>query len=380
MKKEWLIKTLAIGIILLFICISITPLSAVDNLKKSSVPFSSGNILYVGGSGPGNYTSIQDAIDNSSDGNTVYVFDDLSPYYENVRVNKSITFLGENRETTIIDANGSGCPVYLEANNITISGFLLQHSGNEWYNDAGIHFKFWSEERKTNNNRIIGNKITNNYDGLFGYLSANNLIRDNIIINNRDCGIYFLGDCTSNVIKNNIIMKNNIGVYIQHSNFIQIIGNTIDNNNELGVHIAEDATLNLVKNNYIANSSSGIVLDSSGIDIVSNVITSNNIGLYLSVTFRCVIHRNNFIENNISATFYYESFAKMLALFLRANVFQMNKFFHNYWDDNYETPKVIMGKMFCFLFLSFLFGIETKTIEWKNYDWFPAKKPYDIEV
>ena len=32
-----------------------------------------GNTLYVGGSGPGNFTKIQDAIDNASNGKTVFV-------------------------------------------------------------------------------------------------------------------------------------------------------------------------------------------------------------------------------------------------------------------------------------------------------------------
>jgi len=33
-----------------------------------------GNTLYVGGSGPNNYTKIQDAIDNASNGDTVFVY------------------------------------------------------------------------------------------------------------------------------------------------------------------------------------------------------------------------------------------------------------------------------------------------------------------
>jgi len=37
MKKEWLVKTLALGIVVLFICISINPSLAVDNVKKSSI-------------------------------------------------------------------------------------------------------------------------------------------------------------------------------------------------------------------------------------------------------------------------------------------------------------------------------------------------------
>jgi hypothetical protein len=33
-----------------------------------------GNILYVGGGGPGNYTKIQDAINNAINGDTIFVF------------------------------------------------------------------------------------------------------------------------------------------------------------------------------------------------------------------------------------------------------------------------------------------------------------------
>ena len=65
-------------------------------------------ILYVGGHGPNNFSRIQDAIDRSNEGDTILVFDDSSPYYENIVVHKSLELIGENRGTTIIDAGGSG--------------------------------------------------------------------------------------------------------------------------------------------------------------------------------------------------------------------------------------------------------------------------------
>jgi len=60
-----------------------------------------GRTLYVGGSGPGNYTSIQDAINDASDGDTIFVFN--GTYYENVIIDKSVKLVGENRNTTVID-------------------------------------------------------------------------------------------------------------------------------------------------------------------------------------------------------------------------------------------------------------------------------------
>lgn len=64
--------------------------------------FSNGNILYVGGSGANNYTSIQDAIDDAENGDIVFVYDDSSPYYECIIINKSIELKGENKYTTVI--------------------------------------------------------------------------------------------------------------------------------------------------------------------------------------------------------------------------------------------------------------------------------------
>ena len=81
-QVSMLSKTLVIGTIFLFTGMSITPSIAVDTVKISSIPISNGKTLYVGGSGEGNYTKIQDAIDDASDGDTVFVFNDSSPYIE----------------------------------------------------------------------------------------------------------------------------------------------------------------------------------------------------------------------------------------------------------------------------------------------------------
>ena len=97
-------KILLIGLVLLFLGTYIAPSVAIDNVKKSPNPIGSEKTLYVGGSGPGNYTKIQEAIDNSSDGDTVFVF--IGTYFENIRIDRDINLIGENKETTIIDAKG----------------------------------------------------------------------------------------------------------------------------------------------------------------------------------------------------------------------------------------------------------------------------------
>ncbi|KAA0011596.1 MAG: hypothetical protein FE041_04135, partial [Thermoplasmata archaeon] len=98
----------------------------------NSVAQGAGDILYVGGSSPSNYTSIQSAINDANDGDTIFVYSGV--YYENVVINKSITLIGENKETTIIDGSNSGDVVNITANGVTIEGFTIRNS--RWH--AGI--------------------------------------------------------------------------------------------------------------------------------------------------------------------------------------------------------------------------------------------------
>ena len=64
-----------------------------------------GETLYVGGSGPGNWTNVQDAIDNATNGDTVFVFNGVYLLYTCISLNKKIKLIGEDKEKTIIDAS-----------------------------------------------------------------------------------------------------------------------------------------------------------------------------------------------------------------------------------------------------------------------------------
>ncbi|MCK4444521.1 MAG: hypothetical protein KAW09_08255, partial [Thermoplasmata archaeon] len=65
-----------------------------------------GNILYVGGTGPGNYTTIQEAITDADPGDTVYVYN--GTYYEHITIDKPLTVVGEDKDTTVIDGDWFG--------------------------------------------------------------------------------------------------------------------------------------------------------------------------------------------------------------------------------------------------------------------------------
>ncbi len=122
MKTKKNVFTIATIGILLISCFVITPIA--DDTQPGQP---SGTTLYVGGYGPGNYSNIQDAIDDASDGYTVYVYDGI--YYENIVVDKSINLIGENIKTTIIYGNGIGNVIEVIADYVNISGFTIRHPG-----------------------------------------------------------------------------------------------------------------------------------------------------------------------------------------------------------------------------------------------------------
>ena len=79
------------------------------NVKVSKIEqpkiVDNGNILYVGGDGPNNYTFIQQAINHANDGDTVFVYSGI--YYESIIIYSEIHLIGEDKHSTVIDGIGN---------------------------------------------------------------------------------------------------------------------------------------------------------------------------------------------------------------------------------------------------------------------------------
>jgi parallel beta-helix repeat protein len=163
--------------------------------KQSIKPLSNGNIIYVGGTGPGNYTRIQHAINDALEGYTVFVFDDSAPYNENLEINKSLNLIGEDKETTIINSIIKFKPgIYISNDWINISGFTVRNGNN------GIRIN-------SNNNTVTGNIIIeNNWGGVTLKNSKFNKIIGNRIYDNI-YGIQIYEKSCYNNISRNLIQK-----------------------------------------------------------------------------------------------------------------------------------------------------------------------------
>lgn len=240
-------------IIGIFVCTlliaTVMPVSGNVLLKREINLVSAGDILYVGGTGPGNYSSIQEAIDNASDGDTVFVYDDSSPYVENVVVDKSIVLQGEDKETTIVDGSGVDSVIHVSAMDAEITGFTVINSGFLFL-DAGI------DVFRTDSCIVVGNIISDCKYGISLYVTSDNTVSGNTVIDN-DCGIHVTATKHSSITRNTI-QNNQRGMYLNGANFNEIVENNFMDNDDYGHFYFYGALFNKIDGNYWEGNTMGI--------------------------------------------------------------------------------------------------------------------------
>ncbi len=243
--------------------------------------------LFVGGVGPGNYSTIQDAINAANPGDTVFVYN--GTYYENLIVNQTITLIGENKNTTIINGGGTEDVIWVQSNWVTITDFSIVNSGPNPV-DAGL---FISSDYVN----VTNNRITNNEKGIYiNKSSNNNIIDSNNISNNGVHGINLMRSLNHN-ITNNIITSNLNGIILDDSknHYNRIINNNVSGNTYYGISLWMSDN-NTIIDNIISNNDEGIRGSSDFNLVKNNTISQNNLyGINLGGS-----SYNNILNNNIS--------------------------------------------------------------------------------
>ena len=257
-------KLLVVGVIVLFLSVIVIPSTGITDLKQSKMPTAKGDTLYVGGNGTGNYSKIQDAIDNASDGDTVFVFSGV--YDGGLIVDKSIILKGENQENTFIEGTAgpghNGISIYSDG--VYVTGFNIQKIGKFWP-DSAIHIN-------SNDNIICNNIITNNKFGIDIFDSINTTISQNIIINQARYGGIYMRYSSDNKISGNVISNNNdAGINLLGSYNNIIIENTISNHHWGGIVLLDTSeTNNIVYHNNLFNN-----VPNNGVDLGLNIWDNN---------------------------------------------------------------------------------------------------------
>ena len=160
--------------------------------SASALPGEAGVNIVAPELGPGvNYTSIQEAIDNSDPGDIIRV--ESGTYDEVVTVNKpglSLEGVDSGDGMPVVSGDGVESTITLAADGCTLEGFVIMNSGNP---HAGVFVV-------SNSNAIIGNTIVDNR----GYGIHLNNSRDNSIWGNNVSANGFSGISLQNSAFNNL--------------------------------------------------------------------------------------------------------------------------------------------------------------------------------
>ena len=255
-------------------------LQVYNMLEGITAWINAGNPVYV------KYPSIQEAINNATEGSSIFV--SAGTYYEHLVINKTVSIVGEDENVTILDGNYTGNVLNVTARDATIMRFTVRNSGSTELN-SGIYVN-----GKAGNN-VSDSIVENNYVGILVFNSTGcNLSRSTVFRNNDD-GIR-LKFCSNVTVANNAVFSNRFyGINLHDSNENVISGN-IGSNNTYGFCCDRNSNNNTIhENSFLSNSNFGIGISwySDNNTVSGNTVSGNYIGVDLDW-----VSTNNFVFGN----------------------------------------------------------------------------------
>lgn len=246
--------------------------------------------IMVDTKGNGDYTSIQEAIENVPEDTTIYIRE--GTYSEIISIRKKVKLIGEDKDKTIINpiSQENKYAIRLGAPEITISNLCITNGApgiyttgiyvsaskiqiqncNFYDNPIGIaiwtsnnsieNCSFWgcsdegiallgSKYSKCEDNKIINCEFYDNCDGVELQYSSNNIIADCEFYNNTHSGIDAIGSYNdNNIISRCKIYDNRVhGIYLSSSSENQIVYCSVTNNKDGNIVITKDSYNNVIK-------------------------------------------------------------------------------------------------------------------------------------
>ena len=210
---------------------------------------------------PDDYTSIQEAINNAAVGDTIFV--KSGTYQESIKLNKTVSLIGEDRDSTFIDdGQYYNMPVLITSDNVEFVGFTLID------NFTAVQLNY------ANYCNISNNKITN--------------CKSAIVL----CNSSF------NTVTNNIIESVSVSIHLQTATNNTVQKNQITSSTE-GILVRWNSHKNRISENYIADIKQHAIMlfGSSENTFTSNHFADSEIGVSVLASDENVFTENNFVDN-----------------------------------------------------------------------------------
>ena len=261
--------------IVLIITLLIIPTFYMSSVSSEYILKTSNTILFVGGSGLGNYTKIQDAIDNSSERDIIFVYN--GTYHENLIIQKSVDITGEDKNNTVINGLTSGDTIRIDANNVNLSGFTVKTN-----DPHGNGLIFLGENNTVSNSIFIGSND----------ISVQCHWDNNTLINNYFHAVVIIGSDNNKILSNDFFYR---GIYIEsdsHNN--TVLDNTI--NGKPLIFLEQESDKMIISAGQV------MLLDCTNITITDLNISDISIGVQLLNSTHCKITNSNFINCSFGVT------------------------------------------------------------------------------
>ena len=192
-------------------------------------------IIYVDDDGGADYTKVQDAIDNATNGDTIIVYN--GTYNENIVVNKRLSIMGIGDSILFGMDETEGTPVVLiEVDGVEFNSFIIEGLFD------GIVLS------GVDRCLISNNYITHTQRGIFMIESFGNVIANNSIVHNTNYGI-MLQNCAHDYIQSNeFTLNEGIALFIYNAANNEIEYNNFRYNQKNAFFI--NAPINYYVENY----------------------------------------------------------------------------------------------------------------------------------
>ncbi|MGN6602861.1 MAG: nitrous oxide reductase family maturation protein NosD [Ginsengibacter sp.] len=325
----------------------------------------------------GSVTSVQQAISLALNGDTVLVKPGV--YKEkNITIDKPVVLIGIYYP--VLDGEHKYEIISVKANNVTIKGFKIVHSGVSSLIDLAA-IKVYSKRNIT----IADNILDDTFFGIYLQTSVNCLIQDNRLIGRGRTdqesgnGIH-CWHCDSLQIIGNSIKGHRDGIYFEFVNASVILKNKSIDNLRYGLHFMFSHDNAYIANVFRNNSAGVSVMFSHGVKMFNNLFednwgdgcygiflkeitdsyvsgnkfVKNTTGVFMEGATRVYLEKNQFVENGwaiktdascLNDTLTHNNFIANTFDIATNGSLVLNNFSENYWDkyEGYDLNKDKIG-------------------------------------